>query len=276
MSGCRDNNVHTVGNLSKSLISPSCTTVGAIPVCNVTGSGTGRCLSLNSYDSVSCIGIGELATCHTVSIAGIHVSVAGCRKGNAHAVGNLSKSLVKPSRAAVGTGPVCNVAVSGTGSSLSLNSYDSVSCIGIGELATYLTVSIAGEHVRMSECGNLSLLLLVIASGAVRACRKTGLGTGCSRGQVDHHIVTERENNLLLNENLVTYGTNLTLGKTCLVAGCLLSRNDLLGVAKRLALGCTASGTSLGRRAGSFCPGMPEERAACKCRDNEHQKHSHD
>ena len=276
VAGCRNDNAHAVSNESKSLVKPSAAAVGAGPVCNVSVLGTGCCLSLNSYDSVSCVLVSELATYHTVSVAGEHVGVTKCRDNNVLLVGKLSKSLVSPSCTTVRAVPVCNVSVLGTGCCLSRNSYDSVSCVLIAELATYLTVSIAGEHVRMSECGSLSLLLLVITSGAMCACSKTGLGTGCSLRLVDHHIVTERENNLLLNENLVTYGTNLTLGKTFLVAGCLLSRNDLLGVAKSLTLGYTAIGTSLGCRAGSFCPGVFEGCASCDRRKSKHQKHSQD
>ena len=237
MSGCGDDNVHTVGNLSKSLISPSCTTVGAVPVCYVTVSGTGRCLSRNSYDSVSCIGIGELATCHTVSIAGEHVSVSNFRNDNVLLVGKLSKSLISPSCTTVGAVPVCYVTGSGTGCCLSLNSYNGVSRVLIAELAAYLAVSIAGEHVGVTECGDL----------------------------------------LLCNYSRVTNRAALTFGKACFGTGCCLACNNLLGVAKCLTLNRTAIGTSLGCRAGCFCPVVLNGFCtSCERCNSDDKKHSQD
>ena len=143
---------------------------------------------------------------------------------------------------------------------------------GFGTGGSYCRI---GNHI-MAECGNLGLLLLVITSGAMRACGEACLSTGCGRGLVDHEIVTKRKNNLLCNEDLVTYGTNLTVGKTVLIAGCRCACNSLLGVAESLSLGCTAIGTSLGSRAGCFCPVMLESGTARESRNGKDQKHSQD
>ena len=171
---------------------------------------------------------------------------------------------------------VSNNAVAGCGNSLlcylvvTSGAMRALGETGSGTGGGYCSI---GNHI-VAECRNLSLLLLVVASGAVCSYSKACLSTGYGLRLIDHHIVTERENNLLCNENLVTYGTNLTVGKTGLVTGCCLALNDLLGVAKSLTLGYTAIGTSLGCRAGSFCPGVFQGCTSCDGRKSKNQKHS--
>ena len=153
-----ESGVQLVGSLSIAEVSAAS---GALPILVVTVlKAVSRNYSCNVVQGVSCR-LDSAARANAVSLAReAFVGVAGCRNDNAHAVSNESKSLVKPSAAAVGAGPVCNVSVLGTGCCLSLNSYDSVSCIGIGELATYHTVSVAGEHVGVTKCRNNNVLLV--------------------------------------------------------------------------------------------------------------------
>ena len=65
-----------VGLLGKSLVCPSNTTVGAVPVLNVTVLVAGSSLSLYVYDGVSSVGIGLLVANGTDLVAGICILMA--------------------------------------------------------------------------------------------------------------------------------------------------------------------------------------------------------
>ena len=74
-------NAESVGLLSKSLVSPSSTTVGAVPVRNVTVCSTGSSLSSFVLNVVLCLGIGFLVANHTNLVTSIEVLVSSLGSG---------------------------------------------------------------------------------------------------------------------------------------------------------------------------------------------------
>ena len=241
------------GSAGALCVVPSGTTIVTYVVSDVTVSGTGRSYSLNVGEGVSCIGIGELIADHTVSITGVEVLVAS-ENNNVHGVGVVNEVSVEPVTVTDGTYVVLYVTISGTSSINCIYLSNVVSCCGIGELATYVTVSVTLEEISVSgsdlyrllierHTGALCIVPAVTADLTVVVLNVTVLGTGCIYCRNVYYGVSS-----ILVGKLVA---NLTVRVTRVVVLVTVS----------FAVSCLTYGTGLGGFTISLRPAVSESKA---------------